>query len=482
MDFEIKIGLETHIQLKTKTKIFCQCPVPKFDSLPNTNICPVCSGQPGSLPVLNKKAIDLAIKAGLALNCSINKKSVFVRKNYFYPDMPKGYQITQFENPICQNGFMEISENKRIRIRRIHLEEDAGKSLHYIGSRKLDYTLIDFNRCGIPLIEIVSEPDINNSEEAYKYLFELHKLLKWLDISNCDMEKGEFRCDVNISVSKDKKVEIKNLNSFKAIREAISYEINRQREMILNGIEIINDTRFWDEKNSRTISIRLKEKEYDYRYFPEPDLPIINLTEEKINEIRNQIIELPQKIKKYYIEKYNLTQTEAEILTSNKYLNEYFSKAISFCKERAVKNLTNLIIVQMLNKINELHIKDEEIFEKSIKPEYIALISDLLSENKISYSIAKKIFDISWQENKNPNELLNELGLEIINSVEEIRKLVKESIEYNKKAFEDYKKGQEKASGPIIGFILRKTGGKADPNIIKEILKEEANRITDIFE
>jgi aspartyl/glutamyl-tRNA(Asn/Gln) amidotransferase subunit B (EC 6.3.5.-) len=280
MEFESVIGLEIHVQLKTNTKMFCRCKIVNINSKANSSICPICSGQPGALPIPNKKAIEMAIKIGHSLNMKINTFSIFARKNYFYPDLPKGYQISQYELPLCENGFIDIG-SKKIRIKRAHLEEDAAKSLHAIGSEKLDYSLIDFNRCGVPLVEIVSEPDIRTPDEAYEYLVKLKKILRWIDVSNCDMEKGELRCDVNVSIREkgsDKfgtKVEIKNLNSFKAVRDALNYEIERQIYLKTKNEPIISETRLWDATNKKTYTMRVKETETDYRYFPEPDLGIL---------------------------------------------------------------------------------------------------------------------------------------------------------------------------------------------------------------
>ncbi|HOL63538.1 MAG TPA: Asp-tRNA(Asn)/Glu-tRNA(Gln) amidotransferase subunit GatB, partial [Elusimicrobiales bacterium] len=359
MEFESVIGLEIHTQLKTQTKMFCSCKIVDSNSPANSSICPVCTAQPGALPKPNEKAVEMAIKIGHALNCSINKFSVFARKNYFYPDLPKGYQISQYELPICENGYIEIS-NKKIRIKRAHLEEDAGKSLHAIGSEKLEHTLVDFNRCGVPLVEIVSEADMRTPDEAYEYLTELKKLLRWIDVSNCDMEKGELRCDVNVSIREkgtDKfgtKVEIKNLNSFKAVKDALNYEIKRQTEAKLKGENIEHETRLWDANKGITVVMRTKEMANDYRYFPDPDLPPLNIDEEKIENIKKSLGKLPYQIKKEYVLKFGVKEEDIETITSSKYLNSYFEKILSFTSEKeTIKNSLNIINTQVLGYINQ---------------------------------------------------------------------------------------------------------------------------------
>ncbi|MEF3280528.1 MAG: Asp-tRNA(Asn)/Glu-tRNA(Gln) amidotransferase subunit GatB [Elusimicrobiota bacterium] len=478
MDFEPVIGLEIHTQLKTKTKMFCRCEIVDYNSPANSSICPICSGQPGSLPLPNKKAIEMAIKIGVALNSKINNFSVFARKNYFYPDLPKGYQISQYENPICENGRIKIS-GKEIRIKRAHLEEDAGKSLHAIGSQKLDYSLIDFNRCGVPLVEIVTEPDISSADEAYEYLVELKKLLKWIDVSNCDMEKGELRCDVNISLRHkgDKnfgtKVEIKNLNSFKAVKDALNYEIKRQSELLSKGEKIEHETRLWDAVKQQTITMRSKEMACDYRYFPDPDLIPLNIPQNLIDDIKRNIGKLPCEIKEQYISEYKLKEDDIETITSNKYLNNYFSKILQLTKDiQILKNSLNIINTQLLAYINENKIEDNEIEFKTISPEYIYEIAELISKNEITSQGSKKLFEHSIKTKQSPKILLDSLGLKQTNDLKEIEKWVKDAIELNKKAFEDFKSGNDKATGPIIGYVMKQSRGKANPKIVIDILKK----------
>jgi len=482
MELEAVIGLEIHAQLKTATKLFCRCAVSGSYASPNSHICPVCTGQPGALPAANQKAVELAAKTGAALNCRVNERSVFARKNYFYPDLPKGYQISQFENPLCENGFLILSGGGKIRIKRAHLEEDAGKSLHAIGSRRLDHTLVDFNRCGLPLVEIVSEPDLSSPEEAHEFLVELKKILRWIDVSNCDMEKGELRCDVNVSIRKTgesglgKKVEIKNLNSFKAVKDAINHELKRQKELLLKGGNVARDTRLWDEKEQRTVPMRSKETAHDYRYFPDPDLPPVDLSRERIEEITRSTGKLPAEFKKEYMEKYSLTGKEAEILTSGKHLNDYFSKILAPNPDKkTVKTAVNLINGQLLARMNEFKIAEEEITTRCIKPEYLLELASLISAGSVSASAAKKVFDACWDNSLAPKAALKKLGLKQTSDAVEIEAWAREAAALNKKAFEDLKNGNEKAAGPMIAFIMKKSGGQANPGTANEILKKIAS-------
>lgn len=478
MDFEPVIGLEIHLQLNTKTKMFCRCKVVDSNTLANSSICPICTGQPGTLPLVNINAVRMAIKIGVALNCKINNFSLFARKNYFYPDLPKGYQISQFENPLCEDGFIEIDE-KIVRIKRVHIEEDAGKSLHAIGSNKLDYTLVDFNRCGVPLVEIVSKPDINSSQEAYSYLVELKRLLKWIGVSNCDMEKGELRCDVNVSVREKgrnevgNKVEIKNLNSFKAVKDAINYEIERQIDLIKNSKTIEQDTRLWDANSQQTISMRSKEMAHDYRYFPEPDLIPLNISNDEIDKIRKEVGVLPKELKKKYIEDYNLKKDELNIILSNKYMNEYFIKAVNDEKDKdVIKNIVKLISTEVLAYINENKIDENEILNRCPMPQFIRELAALISKSEVSNVGVKKIFLKMIEVGRSPNILIDELGLRQTNDISFIENIVKSAIEKNPKAFDDFKNGNEKASGPIVGYVMKNSGGKANPKIVVDILKK----------
>ncbi|MGC9071047.1 MAG: Asp-tRNA(Asn)/Glu-tRNA(Gln) amidotransferase subunit GatB [Elusimicrobiales bacterium] len=476
MSFEAVIGLEIHVQLKTKTKMFCSCPVVDTNSPANISICPVCSSQPGALPVPNLKAVELGVKAGLALNCKINSFSVFARKNYFYPDLPKGYQISQYDLPLCDEGFIDLGF-KKIRIKRAHLEEDAGKSLHAIGSQKLDYTLIDLNRCGVPLLEIVTYPDISTPDEAYRYLVELKKILRWIDVSNCDMEKGELRCDVNVSVKEKTstvlgtKVEIKNLNSFKAVKDAVAYEIERQESVIRNGGSVLHETRLWDASSSKTVVMRTKETTEDYRYFPDPDLIPIVIDDALIEKIRNQIGKLPLEIKKELSRKYSLRYEDLEIVTSSREMFDYFSDILKLTNESdVIKNVLNIINTHLLGYMNEKKVDEYEI-KKIVKPYIVFEIAHLISKNEVSNVGAKRLFDEAIKTGKSPFLLVDELNLRQITDRKEIENWVREAVLQNPKAFDDFKNGNDKASGPIVGYVMKKSRGKADPSLVVEILK-----------
>lgn len=476
-EFEPVIGLEIHIRLKTKTKMFCPCPVIGLDEPANTSICPVCTGQPGVLPVINLKSVEIAVKAGLALNCKVNKYSIFARKNYFYPDLPKAYQISQYENPICENGSVEIdleNRTKLIRIKRAHLEEDAGKSLHAIGSRELDYTLVDFNRCGVPLLEIVSEPDMNSPDEAYKYLVELKKIMQWVGVSNCDMEKGELRVDVNVSVRPKEtkelgqKVEIKNLNSFKAVREALTYEISRQIEMLKKREKIVQDTRLWNEREQKTVSMRSKEMVHDYRYFPDPDLVPLIFEDKFINEIKKDIRELPQKRKKRFISELNLSDYDAEVLTLTRDISDYFEKCVKSGGDPKIS--ANLVTTELMGRLNAEKI---EVKDSPISPEQIAEVSVYLKDGKISSKIAKEVMDKLWKEpSKSPKEIIESSGMFQISDEKQIEQWVKEAIREKPEAAEDFKKGNEKALSALIGLVMKKSKGKANPQLTHSVLNE----------
>ncbi|MEW6040068.1 MAG: Asp-tRNA(Asn)/Glu-tRNA(Gln) amidotransferase subunit GatB, partial [Elusimicrobiota bacterium] len=415
------IGLEVHVELNTSSKMFCGCAV-GFGAAPNQNICPVCTGQPGVLPVINRKAIEIAIKAALALNCRINTVSVFARKNYFYPDLPKNYQISQYEQPLGLSGYLEMGGYLRnISIKRVHIEEDTGKLLHAIGSRQMDYSLVDFNRSGIPLLEIVSEPDIFSVDEAYTYLSKLRNLLKFADISECDMEKGTLRCDANISVLKDAgqdksqisekelgtKTEIKNMNSFKAVKEALSYEFERQVGVIKEGGKIIQETRLWDEKTATTMSMRTKEQAHDYRYFQEPDLLPMSFDEGFIQSIKKQLPELPEKRKKRFIESYGITNYEAELLTSERALADYFEEVLGGDTSIA-KESVNWIINELLGK---LHSSGQGIKDSKVAPKAILELIHLMKNGTISGKIAKTVLEDMFETGLGPAEIVKKKGL-----------------------------------------------------------------------
>jgi len=474
MKFIPIIGLEIHVELKTKSKMFCFCKNDPDEKHPNINICPVCLGHPGTLPVINREAVRKTIKTGLALNCEISRHTFFERKNYFYPDLPKGYQISQYSTPICKNGFLEI-DGKKIRIRRVHLEEDTGRLIH-----EKDYSLVDFNRAGVPLMELVTEPDIESPKEARKFAEELQLILRYLDVSDADMEKGQMRVEANISLSSKKgvlgtKVEIKNLNSFKAVEKALEYEIERQRKILESGKKVIQETRGWDPAREITFSQREKEEAQDYRYFPEPDLPPLEITQEMVDEIRAEIPELPRQKRERFKKEYNLDEKSIEIFVKNKDFGEYFEKVVSeftpnLPKEkllRLIKLATNYLTTDLLGLLKGASVSGEDFL---ITPENFAEFIELIDEGKISSKIAKIVLEEMFKTGADPSHIIEEKGLVLITDEAEIEKIVYQVISENQKAVSDFKKGKENALEFLIGQVMRKTKGKANPKIAKEIL------------
>jgi len=482
MNYETIIGLEVHVQLKTRSKLFCGCAT-TFGSPPNSNICPVCTGYPGVLPVLNKKAIYDTIKAGVALNCKINKKSVFARKQYFYPDLPKNYQISQYELPVAEHGELGINiedKKKKIGITRIHLEEDAGKLLHALGSRELEYSLVDLNRTGIPLMEIVSEPDMRSPKEAYLYLSALKSAVRYLEVSDCDMEKGSLRCDANISLrpagAKElgTKAELKNMNSFKGVREALEYEVERQKELLDSGNKVIQETRLWNEKQGVTESMRSKEEAHDYRYFPEPDLVPFIVEDKKIRDIKKSLPELPEARFKVLTYDFSLSEYDAEVLISEKERVDYYDAVLKSLgaetkKKEYMKLVANWVTSELLGKLNAtgMNIKDSPV-----SPEAMAQLMKLINSGTISGKIAKKVFEEMFQSGGAPDKIVKEKGLVQISDESTINKFIDEAITANSKAVKEYKEGNERAVGAIIGFIMKKTQGKANPQLVNKLLKK----------
>lgn len=476
--YEIVIGLEVHSQIKTDTKVFCSCST-DFHSEPNTNICPVCTGQPGVLPVLNKKAVELLVKTGIALNCEINKKSVFARKQYFYPDLPKNYQISQYELPFAEHGKLNITvdgQNKTIGITRIHLEEDAGKLLHDIGARKLDYSLADYNRTGIPLMEIVSEPDIRSAKEAAAYLTALKNLIEFIETSDCNMEEGKFRCDANISVRPfgqkefGTKAELKNMNSISGVEEALLYEAQRQIELIENGGKVIQETRTWNPEEKVTKSMRSKENAHDYRYFPDPDLVPVNLDDDFIENISKNIPELPEKRKQRLIETYGLTEYDANVIISDKALVDYYETALEFASkqtENAAKLIANWLTTELLGKLNNAKLT---ISRSPVKAQYLGELVGLILKGTISGKIAKIVFEEMFTAQKDPQSIITEKGLVQISDENEIIKVCQEAVNESPKIVAEYKAGKEKALGAIVGLVMKKSKGKANPQMVNKIL------------
>ncbi len=465
-DYELIVGLEVHVELKTQTKIFCRCKT-HFGAAPNTQCCPVCTGLPGSLPVLNSKVIDYAIKAGLALGCDISRFTKFDRKNYFYPDLPKAYQISQFDKPLCKSGHVRIqtsSGEKNIGITRIHVEEDAGKLLHdsTLG------TLIDCNRCGVPLIEIVSEPDIRSAEEAVAYLKKLRSIIMYTRVSDCKMNEGSFRCDVNLSVRKKgqkdfgTRTEMKNINSFQFVAKAIEYEYKRQVDSLENGVVILQQTRRFDSQTGKTYSMRTKENANDYRYFPEPDIPPITISDEKIAALKDEIPVLPDQRCQKYVRQYFLSQYDAQTLTAELYISDYFEKAALTSKYPKV--LANLIISEVFSMLDDTSVIP-------ISAENFAKLSDLLGEGTINSPTAKKLLRQLWDKDEDPQGIVQRQGLSQINDASVIEHICNDIILQNQKSVSDYKNGKTAAFKALVGKVMANTSGRANPVLVNQILE-----------
>lgn len=477
MKYEAVIGLEVHTELQTKTKIFCSCRT-SFGADPNTNVCPVCLGLPGVLPVLNKKVLEYAVRAGLALNCEISRFSKFDRKNYYYPDLPKNFQTSQFDLPICEHGYLDVEvegEKRRIRITRAHMEEDAGKLVHHGTSiTDSDYSLVDYNRTGTPLLEIVSEPDMRSAKEAVAYMEKMRAILQYVGISDCRMEEGSLRCDANVSVRPvgqkelGTKTEIKNINSFKGVERAIEYEAMRQAELLEDGGKVVQETRTWDEKEGVTKSMRTKEEANDYRYFPEPDLVPFTVSDEYIENIRKSLPELPDARKERYMKEFGLSSEDAVFMTNDKATADYFEAAVDAGADP--KACVNWLMGEFASQLSTDGI---EIAKAPVSAENLAALLKLISKGIISGKIAKKVFATMWKEGGNPEEIVKAQGLVQISDTAELSKLVDEVVGKNPKAVEDFKAGKKKAVGALVGQIMKATKGKANPRVINELLNKK---------
>ena len=474
--YEAIIGLEIHAQLLTESKMFCGCPV-KFGSLPNSNTCPVCLGLPGVLPVLNKKAIEFAIKMGLATNCEIALSSIFARKNYFYPDLPKGYQISQYDHPLCHNGWIEINSDgttKRITIRRIHLEEDAGKSVHDENYVDEYSTFIDLNRCGIPLIEIVSEPEINTPREAVSFLTQTRKILQYLGICDGNMEEGSLRCDANLSIrpkgskALGTKTEVKNMNSFRNVEHALQHEIKRQIAIIEKGGDVDQATLLWDADLNEVREMRSKEESHDYRYFPEPDLVPLKLEEKLVEEIKSKLPELPYQRKNRIITQYNIPEYDCEILTSSKNLADYFEEVVNQIDDP--KMVSNWIMTEVMRVLNE---KKIDIIDLSVTPQNVAELLFLIKNETINLNSAKHVFQEMIETQEEPGQIIARLELTQISKEGELATIVQDVLEKNPDEVQSYKEGKKKIFGFFMGQVMRATQGKANPQLVKEILQQK---------
>ena len=472
-DYEAVIGLEVHAELATKTKIFCSCPT-DFGAKPNTHVCPVCMAMPGALPVLNKKVVEYAVKAGLATNCEIARVSKNDRKNYFYPDLPKSYQISQFDRPLCEHGFVEIEENgktKKIGIIRIHIEEDAGKLSHDDYGRD---SLVDLNRAGVPLIEIVSEPDLRSSKEADTYLKKIKSILQYIEVSDCKMEEGSLRADVNVSVHKKgepfgTRTEMKNMSSFRSIVRAIDYEIERQIEVIENGGTIEQETLRWDEVSGKTFTMRNKENAQDYRYFPEPDLGVIEISDEWKEEIRKSLPEMPEERKVRYMEEFKLPEYDSNIIVSSKYLSDLFEAATKVCNNP--KAVSNWIMTDIIRVQNE-----EDIEKMPFTAEELGKLIVLIDKGTISSSIAKKVFEELLENPRDPEEIIKEKGWVQISDEGAIKEIVQKILEENPASIADYKAGKDRALGFLVGQAMKQTKGKANPQLLNKLFLEELKK------
>ncbi|MGC9518606.1 MAG: Asp-tRNA(Asn)/Glu-tRNA(Gln) amidotransferase subunit GatB [Desulfuromonadaceae bacterium] len=473
--YEVVIGLEVHVQLTTQTKIFCGCTT-EYGSSPNSHTCPVCLGMPGALPVLNRQVVENAIKAGLATNCSIAPRSIFARKNYFYPDLPKGYQISQFELPVCEHGYLDIETEERgkqrIGITRIHMEEDAGKLLHSnepgVGS------LVDLNRACTPLLEVVSEPDMRSSDEAIAYLKQLHQIVRYLDICNGNLEEGSFRCDANVSVRPrgqkefGTRTELKNINSFRFIKEGIEYEVERQIELIEDGGEVVQETRLFDSDSGTTRSMRGKEEAHDYRYFPDPDLVPLVIDSEWVAQVRDEMPELPVEKMQRFITEFDLPASVAEVLTAERSFAEYFEACTRLHKD--ARACANWVMGDIQRMLNETGMDIEQI---PVTPEMLCGILERIADNTISGKIGKQVFDLMWESGKDADTIIEEQGLKQVTDSGALEAMVDEVIAANPAQAQEFKEGKDKLLGFFVGQVMKASRGKANPGMVNELLRKK---------
>ncbi|MCL6548409.1 MAG: Asp-tRNA(Asn)/Glu-tRNA(Gln) amidotransferase subunit GatB [Alicyclobacillus sp.] len=475
-EYETVIGLEVHVELKTASKIFCGCST-AFGAPPNTNVCPVCLGHPGTLPVLNEGAVELALRAALALNCRINQDCKFDRKNYFYPDLPKGYQISQYDQPIGEEGYVEIDvngERKRIGIVRVHLEEDAGKSMHAPDG---SHTLVDYNRTGVPLIEIVSKPDIRSPEEARLYLEAIKSIMEYCDVSDCRMEEGSLRCDANISLRPvgqkefGQKTELKNMNSFRNVQRALEYEVERQTGILSAGGTVEQETRRFDEATQTTVSMRSKEEAHDYRYFPEPDLVRLRVSDEWLRRVRASVPELPMAKRDRYVTELGLPAYDAGVLTADRGVAEYFEAVVA--EGADAKTASNWVMVDLLGYLNNQGLT---ITESPVGPEQLAGLLAEMSKGTISSKQARDVFKLMCETGKDAGTIIQEHGFAQISDEGALAAIIDEVIANNPKSVEDYRNGKEKAIGALVGQIMKATKGRANPAVVNKMIIERIGR------
>jgi aspartyl-tRNA(Asn)/glutamyl-tRNA(Gln) amidotransferase subunit B len=476
--YEAVIGLECHAQLLTKSKLFCSCST-KFGEAPNANTCPVCLGLPGALPVLNRVAVAMAVKAAFGLNCRVNPESQWARKNYFYPDLPKGYQISQYDRPLAQNGFIEISvggTQKKIGVQRIHMEEDAGKSLHEGFPDSGRNTYLDFNRSGVPLVEIVTNPDIRSSAEAHDYLVRLKEILEYLEVNDGNMEEGSLRCDANVSVRKlgeqkfGTRTELKNINSFRFVQKAIDFEVQRQIDVIESGGRIVQETRLWNSAEERTVSMRSKEEAHDYRYFPDPDLPLLAVEPDWIKQIERSMPELPESRRKRFVAEYALSDYDAGVLATTRALADFFEQTAKLSNQP--KPAANWIMGDLLRFFKDSGTDIKDLSHSPVKPEMLADMISLVEKGTISGKIAKTVMEEMCATGKAAQAIIEEKGLVQISNAEEIEKIISRVINDNPKPVEQYRQGKTGNFGFFVGQVMKATGGRANPQTVNDILKK----------
>jgi aspartyl-tRNA(Asn)/glutamyl-tRNA(Gln) amidotransferase subunit B len=474
--YETVIGLEVHVQLATRTKIFCGCPT-SFGAPPNQNVCPVCLGLPGALPVLNKQAVDMAIKASLALNCTVNSFSRFARKNYFYPDLPKGYQISQYDQPVAEHGAVTITidgKPKTIGVTRVHMEDDAGKSIHDGFKDSEKYSYVDLNRSGTPLIEIVSEPDMRSSDEAYAYLTEIKQVLQFIDVSSCDMEKGHLRCDANVSVrlrGAEKfgtKAEVKNLNSFRFLKMALDYEVMRQIALIESGGKVVQETRLYNPDSGETVSMRSKEHAHDYRYFPEPDLVPLHIGEAWMARVKAELPELPQKKRARFIEEFGLREYDADVLTASRSISEYFEKTAGASGDP--RTAANWVMGDLAAALKA---DDKDYADSPVPPERVGELIALIAKGELTGKLAKEIFPKMYASGESAKDIMEREGLKQISDSGALEKIIDDVLAANPKQVEQYKGGKTTVIGFLVGQVMKSSRGQANPTTVNELLKSK---------